>query len=314
MKKFIRNFVIISFMLMMMPLGAKALSGRVYLNGGSTSVKAGGTTTFTLRADGSSPVGGIQYSVSSPDGLEILSVTDSATGEAACGSNFSRCMQVTFSSTGKASGSPWTNITVRVPNGAKEKTEYTLYITNVGISLDEDLETTFPAADASIKITVAPNTTNNGSGNNSGTTTPTVQQTKKSNDATLKDLIISNVTGFEFDRNKTNYTITVGYDVTSLDLKAVLNDSKATYVVEGNENFVVGHNTVTITVTAEDGTKKTYTLDVIRSEKEVNQEICEPCTDIEGTNTNLIWIIISCVLGVLLATETGYIIYDKTKK
>ncbi|MCI9016024.1 MAG: hypothetical protein HFJ53_02500 [Clostridia bacterium] len=69
-----------------------------------------------------------------------------------------------------------------------------------------------------------------------------------------------------FNKNTLNYTATVANGVTSVNIKPQVEDAKATVKVEGNTNLQVGENTVTITVTAEDGiTKKVYTIKVTRS-------------------------------------------------
>ena len=68
----------------------------------------------------------------------------------------------------------------------------------------------------------------------------------------------------EFHKNTTSYTVLVPYEVTSLDMLVTLEDPLATYVVSGNENFVLGNNTVTILVTATDGQTTTYTINAIR--------------------------------------------------
>lgn len=86
----------------------------------------------------------------------------------------------------------------------------------------------------------------------------------KSSDATLKNITVENGT-LVFDKNKTEYTVNVGKDVTSLGLKATANSTKATVKITGDENFKVGENIVKITVTAEDGTTKVYTITVIKS-------------------------------------------------
>ena len=92
--------------------------------------------------------------------------------------------------------------------------------------------------------------------------------TNISSDATLKSIVAG---GYSLDPNfkstTYNYDIIVPYDVTSLDLEAIANDSNALVVVNGNSNFKVGNNKVTINVTAEDGTQKTYTLNVNRLKK-----------------------------------------------
>ena len=111
-----------------------------------------------------------------------------------------------------------------------------------------------------ITITVkakANNTTDNKDDDKPSTTT-------KSSDATLKNLT-SDVVDLKFSKDKTNYTVNVDKTVTSLGLKATVNNSKAKVKITGDENFVTGNNIVKVVVTAENGTTKTYTITVVKS-------------------------------------------------
>lgn len=94
-------------------------------------------------------------------------------------------------------------------------------------------------------------------------TTPVVA-TKKSSDATLKSIELLNGK-IDFKSNVTKYTVYVDKTVTTLGLKAVANSSKAKVEINGDENFVIGTNLVTVKVTAEDGTTKIYEITVIKS-------------------------------------------------
>ena len=108
---------------------------------------------------------------------------------------------------------------------------------------------------------------------------------EKSNDSYLKDLTINSPHDIDtkFDKNVSSYNITVPYEVEKLDLSYVTNDSKSKVVITGNENFKVGQvNTVQIEVTAEDGTKRYYTLNVTRSTKSSDTDLKDLV--IEGTD------------------------------
>ncbi len=87
-----------------------------------------------------------------------------------------------------------------------------------------------------------------------------------STDTALQSLQITEATlSPAFDASITEYTITVPSNVTALTLTAQTMDDHASFVIAGNENFVVGKNTVSITVTAEDGfSTSVYTLTVTR--------------------------------------------------
>lgn len=98
----------------------------------------------------------------------------------------------------------------------------------------------------------------------------TITVTRKeppSTDATLSKLEAEEGTlSPEFDPANTDYTVNVPSDVLSLTLSVTTTDSKARYEISGNENFAVGENTVTITVTAENtSVTAVYTLKVIRA-------------------------------------------------
>lgn len=86
----------------------------------------------------------------------------------------------------------------------------------------------------------------------------------KSSDATLKSLT-TDAAEIDFKSEKTKYTVYVDKTVTSLGLQALANNSKATVKITGDSDFVVGNNTVTVKVTAEDGTTKTYEILVVKS-------------------------------------------------
>lgn len=84
--------------------------------------------------------------------------------------------------------------------------------------------------------------------------------------ALLKDLKVKNYE-FEspFNTYINSYDLNVDNEITSLDLTVVPLDSRATYVISGNNDFSVGNNTVTITVTSRDDTlTETYTINVNR--------------------------------------------------
>jgi len=90
----------------------------------------------------------------------------------------------------------------------------------------------------------------------------------KSNNAKLRTLKV-NIEGLEpnFNKNTTNYILTVDSSVSKLNMTIVPEHSKATYYITGNKNFAYGDNTLKIVVTAEDRkTTKTYNIIVTKAE------------------------------------------------
>lgn len=72
-----------------------------------------------------------------------------------------------------------------------------------------------------------------------------------------------------FSSGQTNYTVTVPNATTWLAVSPVKSDASATYSISGNDWLNVGLNYVTVTVTAGNGSQKTYTMAVTRQTAEV---------------------------------------------
>lgn len=88
---------------------------------------------------------------------------------------------------------------------------------------------------------------------------------EKSNDATLSSLTLDNGTlSPSFDKDITEYEVIVPYEIENLGITAVTSSDAAETNINGNSNLVVGTNTATITVTAEDGSLNVYTIKILR--------------------------------------------------
>lgn len=117
------------------------------------------------------------------------------------------------------------------------------------------------------------NTTKKPNTNNSTKPTETKEE-KKSTDSTLSSLSIAEgaITP-EFNKDVKEYAITVPNEVTKLNITAIPTDSKASVSVTEYEELKEGENTITISVTAEDGTTKTdYVIKATRQKKELALE------------------------------------------
>lgn len=71
----------------------------------------------------------------------------------------------------------------------------------------------------------------------------------------------------DFSPDITEYSLTVGRDVENLVIEAVATDENATVEITGNNGLLLGENTVNIKVTAEDGTVRTYKINVTKVEQ-----------------------------------------------
>ena len=153
------------------------------------------------------------------------------------------------------------------------------YCTVVGDAEGNDAGGTITGA--STKVTVTSASSNNDSNSNkdnkdnSGSNTGNDsnankdnenKEEKKSSNASLGSLVISAGTlSPEFSATTKDYTATVDYSCSSLAVTANPADSKASVTsVTGNDSLEVGENTVSVVVTAEDGSTSTYNIVVTR--------------------------------------------------
>lgn len=99
--------------------------------------------------------------------------------------------------------------------------------------------------------------------------------TSKSSENRIKSLIIAEGSlSPVFSKDVNSYDIVVASDVNKLTLNSTLVDSKSTLKVYNNENFIVGETkAVLLEVTAEDGSQKTYIINVKKSEKNVDNKL-----------------------------------------
>ena len=97
--------------------------------------------------------------------------------------------------------------------------------------------------------------------------------TVKSSDATLKSLDVSGYTLIPgFKSNVNTYSIKVKNNITGLNVKAIANSDKASVSISGNKNWKEGNNTITIKVTAEDGSVNNYIVNVERESSESKKD------------------------------------------
>lgn len=153
------------------------------------------------------------------------------------------------------------------------------YCTVVGDAEGNDAGGTITGA--STKVTVTSASSNNdsnsnkdnkdNSGSNTGNNSDANKdnenkEEKKSSNASLGSLVISAGTlSPEFSAATKDYTATVDYSCSSLAVTANPADSKASVTsVTGNDSLEVGENTVSVVVTAEDGSTSTYNIVVTR--------------------------------------------------
>ena len=119
-------------------------------------------------------------------------------------------------------------------------------------------------------------------------------------------LKILDIDGYEleFNRDVTDYQISVDSDVKSLDITAVAEDSRARVEITGNEGFKSGKNTVIIAVKAENGDIREYKLLVNKVSNESN------LTEIEDSSNTAEKVVI-IILIILVVFGLLYLIFKK---
>ncbi len=108
-------------------------------------------------------------------------------------------------------------------------------------------------------------------GSPTGSTTVSVKEESKSNNANLSSLTGPSGCTLvpKFSKDVTSYTCTVPYSVTKFPMDWTTEDKDAQTSVTALQTLKVGENSRTVTVTAPDGTQKKYTVKVIREKQTV---------------------------------------------
>ena len=187
-------------------------------------------------------------------------------------------------------------VTATVSNGSGGKTEFldngsfsfsctagssgSVTISASGSIADYETETE-SSKSASKTVTIVQPTTSESSGGSSSTsgsstgtstnkkpTTPAKpkEEVKKSSNNTLSELTVAEgAFNPVFEKDVREYALTIPYETTEVNVTATPSDSKATVTIEGNKDLKEGENTVTVKVTAEDGTVANYIIKVTRA-------------------------------------------------
>ena len=112
------------------------------------------------------------------------------------------------------------------------------------------------------------------SGSTTGVSTTSTSEQESSN-ANLSNLGIRPNDFSGFTPGTTTYNVTVPEDVETVEVYATAQDSGATISGTGNQTLEYGENALSVVVTAEDGTTKTYTINVTREGEEATEEETE---------------------------------------
>ena len=90
----------------------------------------------------------------------------------------------------------------------------------------------------------------------------------------LKSLTIDKI-DFKFNKDTLSYNLETSFDVSKISISYELEDSSASVDSKKDVDLIVGLNKINITVTAENGAKKVYTLNITRKEASISSVLNE---------------------------------------
>ncbi len=214
-------------------------------------------------------VGAASFSVSrsassvSPGGSFTVTISASGAGQ----------FSVSASNGSVSSSSVWVDGSASVTCTAGQSGTTTVTVTAIDATgYDESPITGSQSTSVSIKSPASSSgsSSSSSSNNSSSSTTTTVQEpeVKKSSEKNLSSLSVSEGTlSPKFSAGTTTYKVDLTNEVKKLTITAKAKDSKARVSGTGEKELKIGENNFTVTVTAEDGSKKTYTISVYVTEK-----------------------------------------------
>lgn len=102
-------------------------------------------------------------------------------------------------------------------------------------------------------------------------------QTNNNNTNTYLKSLILDIEGIspEFNKETTEYYLIVDLNVDKIEVNAIPEDDTSEVEITGNEDLEEGENKIIITVKSQNGSKRTYTINVTKTD------------DVEMTNANL---------------------------
>lgn len=291
-----RIFIGIIFGLLF-PISVSALSGRASISCNSTSIEVGSSTSCTLYGYSNEGVSAVAASLTAGGSISVSNINTSSNwqGNGSDGniqlytdSNKSGSFGiVSFTVTGNSVGSGTINVGgIRFSDASFN--ENGISGTSLSITVNEKY---VPKPDPTPTTPSTVTTPSNNSGSNSNNN---VTDNKKSNDASLKSLVIKGI-NFEFSKDKLEYDIEVSNNVDKLDITAEVNNDKAKVTIPSDLSLKVGNNSFTIVVEAEDGSKSEYKINVKRLDR------------VLSSNTNLSKLVIN---GYNISFSKDKYIYD----
>ena len=241
-----KRLILFVMALLLFPSIVKAASANIKISAPS-SVYVGDTVKVSVTISSSDSLGSWQYSVAY-DSAKLGDSSESQMVASYADNSGKKSVVNTWTFKAKTAG----NVTFSIPS-------------IVVYAFDDDSEMSLNGS-KSISLEVKnPNNVSGGGSSGSNNTKPSSDY-KYSDNNNLSSLVVEGF-DFEFDKNKTDYSISVPNDTKSVKIGATAEDGKARVNGIGDFEVKEGDNLASIIVTAENGVKKTYNLNIIVIEK-----------------------------------------------
>lgn len=119
----------------------------------------------------------------------------------------------------------------------------------------------------SVKVTKPAPKPSKPSGNNNTTTQTPVKDTRSSENKLSSLSVSAGTLSPTFAEGTTSYKVELTSETQTIEVSAKAKDSKATVSGTGKHDLKIGENNIVVTVKAENGSKKTYTISIYVTEK-----------------------------------------------
>lgn len=247
MKRKIYNLLIIGIILLSPTIKAQAASGYIDIYASQKEVTVGQTTTISVYCKSESIIGTCEYTLDyNSNVLKLTSIGDSTS----CNSS-GYCM---YGVNAKSSSAK--TFTFKVISAGSSKVS-AKSISMLDMNTLEEMSTSVDATTITGKTASSNNNTQSNNNQTPNNNTPT-------NYSTNNNLSSLTIEGYnlepEFNKDKTEYTITLPTNIETIKITAKQEDTKATVTGTGDIKVSEGENKIEITVTSEKGTKKTYII------------------------------------------------------
>lgn len=236
-KNIIKLFLIIS---LLFPFSVKAAPTGSLSCSSSGSVTVGNTITVSVRGSSSDAMWDTTMSYDSSK-LQKVGGSD----EHSIGNDFTTSTSYTYTFKAINEGSAWVKVNAAIADYEGNKA--------------------YPSSSCNINVSAPSQSSSSVSSSSSSKTT---DSTPKSSDNNLNSLSVEGKDiSPEFNKDTLEYSLELDTDTTKITINAEKSDSKASLTGTGEKDIEEGFNKFEIVVTAENGSSKTYVINVIVKDK-----------------------------------------------